>query len=209
MLQKSNWKITQGYGLTEFAKAHPSYYKSFGGIHPGIDFVGDKEIMPFVTGTVTQAGWQDGWGFSVTIFDGRFYHIYAHLSKYWVRTGDIAIAWETKIGEMGTTGSSTGVHLHYSKYVKVLWQKTYIDPTNDLIFNETDMLIKRIVNDNTKKLSDWQNGNVAIAFDKGREKPYFIKDGHKTYYRDFNELFLNNFATWTTSEDANLIPDKE
>ena len=47
MLEASNWKITQGYGLTDFAKSHPSYYKSFGGIHPGIDFIGDKEIMPF------------------------------------------------------------------------------------------------------------------------------------------------------------------
>jgi len=208
MLEASNWKITQGYGLTDFAKSHPSYYKSFGGIHPGIDFIGDRNIMPFVSGTVTQAGWQDGWGFSVTIYDGVYYHIYAHLSKFWVMVGEPVTAWETKIGYMGTTGSSTGIHLHYSKYVKTFWHKTYVDPTNDLLFNETDMLIKRIVDQNKLKLNAWFKGDVAIAFDKGREQPYFIKDSKKTYYRDFNELFLNNFAVWVSSEDSDKIPTK-
>jgi len=208
MLESSNWKITQGYGLTEFAKTHPGYYKSFGGIHPGIDFVGDTEIMPFVSGTVTQAGWQEGWGFTVTIYDGRFYHLYAHLAGFFVKRGMPVTAWETKIGNMGSTGISTGVHLHYGKYYKVFWKKIYIDPTDDLIFNEKDMLIKNHVNHNKKNIEDLLNGIKALGFDKGREKPYLIQNGVKQYYRTTEELFASQFCLWVKSSDADKIPNK-
>jgi len=208
MLEPSNWKITQGYGLTPFAKSHPNLYKSFGGIHPGIDFIGDTEIMPFVSGVVTQAGWQDGWGFSVTINDGQYYHLYAHLSKYWVRKGERVSAWETKIGVMGTTGTSFGVHLHYSKYVKTLWIKTYIDPTNDLLFNETNMLIQKHVDKNKKAVEDILNGVTAYGFDKGRQQPYRVTNGAKKYYKTFNELFATEFLFWVESQKADEIPNE-
>ncbi|CTQ51069.1 M23 family metallopeptidase [Jannaschia donghaensis] len=87
----------------------------WGRMHSGMDFAAGRgtPILATAEGTVTHAGWQSGYGKLVKIehplgFETR----YAHLSSISVRKGQRVSRGEN-IGGMGTTGRSTGVHLHY------------------------------------------------------------------------------------------------
>jgi len=65
-------------------------------------------------GFVSFAGWTDiGYGYLVVVDHRNGYETYyAHLSNIFVREGEVVVAGET-IGAMGSTGNSTGPHLHY------------------------------------------------------------------------------------------------
>jgi len=65
-------------------------------------------------GFVSFAGWTDiGYGYLVVVDHRNGYQTYyAHLSDIFVREGEVVSAGET-IGAMGSTGNSTGPHLHY------------------------------------------------------------------------------------------------
>ena len=90
-------------------------------IHDGLDLVGidSKEIHATISGTVKYSGWENdynhkqGFGLYVCIegTDGKFYY-FGHLSKTEVNTGD-KVSCTQVIGIEGTTGRSTGNHLHY------------------------------------------------------------------------------------------------
>jgi murein DD-endopeptidase MepM/ murein hydrolase activator NlpD len=84
-------------------------------LHPGIDFrdpVGSN-VPATAAGTVTRAGWAGGYGNMVEIDHGGGYSTrYAHLSEIDVKVGDHVKLGET-IGRTGSTGRSTGPHLHY------------------------------------------------------------------------------------------------
>lgn len=67
-------------------------------------------------GTVTQAGWNGGYGNSVTIDHGNGLEtLYAHLSEVMVSVGQLVTQLQT-IGLVGSTGNSTGAHLHFGVY---------------------------------------------------------------------------------------------
>lgn len=71
-------------------------------------------VQSNVSGKVVTAGNDpDGWGLYVRVRDsqGRD-HIYAHLNNHNVRTGDTIRAGQV-VGKSGSTGMSTGPHLHY------------------------------------------------------------------------------------------------
>ena len=87
----------------------------WGRMHEGLDFAGARgsEIRATAAGVVTHAGWQSGYGKLVKIqhplgFETR----YAHLNSINVSVGQ-RVSRGQNIGGMGTTGRSTGVHLHY------------------------------------------------------------------------------------------------
>ena len=62
---------------------------------------------------VTQAGWNGGYGISVTLRHGRGYEtMYNHLSKVDVRPGE-RVRQRQVIGRVGSTGLSTAPHLDY------------------------------------------------------------------------------------------------
>jgi murein DD-endopeptidase MepM/ murein hydrolase activator NlpD len=84
-------------------------------IHSGIDMRGDKGDPVRVTanGTVTIAGWSGGYGNMIEVDHGNgFATRYGHLSKIDVKVGQSVKIGQT-IGEIGSTGRSTGPHLHY------------------------------------------------------------------------------------------------
>lgn len=66
------------------------------------------------TGRVVKAGWSEiGYGYRIIIDHGIDYiTLYAHLSEYYVQPGDIVQKGEL-IGRVGSTGNSTGPHLHF------------------------------------------------------------------------------------------------
>jgi murein DD-endopeptidase MepM/ murein hydrolase activator NlpD len=84
-------------------------------IHTGIDLRGDKGDPVRVTanGTVTIASWQGGYGNMVEVDHGNgFATRYGHMSKIDVKVGQAVRIGQT-LGEIGSTGRSTGPHLHY------------------------------------------------------------------------------------------------
>ncbi len=88
----------------------------FAWYHPGIDL--PNPAAPVVAaadgGTVVVAGWPDNFGYGnrVVIDHGNGYKTtYAHLSNIYVAVGQ-SISRGQVLGQMGSTGRSTGTHLH-------------------------------------------------------------------------------------------------
>jgi murein DD-endopeptidase MepM/ murein hydrolase activator NlpD len=83
--------------------------------HPGIDFKGNRGDAARCTanGRIVFAGWAGGYGNCVRIAHANnFETLYGHLSRISVKVGDEVTVGQ-KIGEVGSTGRSTGTHLHY------------------------------------------------------------------------------------------------
>ncbi|MBU0629986.1 MAG: peptidoglycan DD-metalloendopeptidase family protein [Candidatus Margulisbacteria bacterium] len=85
------------------------------GRHTGID-IADKYGSPIVaadSGEIIFAGWWDGYGKAVVIDHGRgMSTVYAHMSRIYATVGSKIIQGQT-IGLEGSTGYSTGPHLHF------------------------------------------------------------------------------------------------
>ncbi|WP_291637355.1 peptidoglycan DD-metalloendopeptidase family protein [Clostridium sp.] len=87
----------------------------WGKMHKGIDIAANlgATINTVLDGTVTCAAWEDGYGNVVKIaHNGGIETIYAHCSAITVKKGEVVKCGE-KIGEVGSTGNSTGPHLHF------------------------------------------------------------------------------------------------
>jgi murein DD-endopeptidase MepM/ murein hydrolase activator NlpD len=95
-------------------------------MHEGIDFIADygSPIVAAAAGVVIFAGFHPQYGYAVDIDHGNdLVTRYAHTSKLLVKEGDV-VQRGRKIGEVGSTGRSTGPHLHFSAKVDGL----YVDP---------------------------------------------------------------------------------
>lgn len=83
------------------------------GWHTGIDLVGDDTIYGTCDGTVYKIGVDKSYGnYIVVKTPDAKYHWFCHLSKVTCKVGD-KINRTSKIGVMGSTGNSTGKHLHF------------------------------------------------------------------------------------------------
>jgi murein DD-endopeptidase MepM/ murein hydrolase activator NlpD len=88
-------------------------------MHTGIDFRGDmgEPVHATAAGTVSSAGWSGGYGKMVEVDHGNGLATrYGHLSEIEVRVGDIIRIGQV-VGRLGSTGRSTGPHLHYETRV--------------------------------------------------------------------------------------------
>jgi murein DD-endopeptidase MepM/ murein hydrolase activator NlpD len=100
---------TSGFGM----RRHPLTGRNT--MHSGLDWAGPRgtTITASADGVVKKAGRQGGYGNLVVIqHDFGIETYYAHLNSIDVRVGQ-RVSRGQKIGGMGTTGVSTGVHLHY------------------------------------------------------------------------------------------------
>ena len=107
LLPLDDYTFTSPYGIR------------WGKLHAGIDLAA-PEGMPYKAvhaGRVTQAGYNGGYGKSITIknADGTEV-IYAHSRRTLVNVGDEVQAGQV-IGEVGSTGASFGTHLHLEVHV--------------------------------------------------------------------------------------------
>ena len=103
-------ELTDGFGV----RGNP-----FGGgaaeFHPGQDISAPRgtPVVATADGTVVQAGWQNGYGQEVVVDHGQGLTTrYGHLSKIEVAAGQVVRRGE-ELGQVGSTGRSTGPHLHY------------------------------------------------------------------------------------------------
>lgn len=97
-------------------------------LHDGIDLVGSTGTPIYASraGTVVEVSYHSSAGNHVIIDHGDgYYSYYLHLSSFSVSVGQ-SVNQGTVVGGMGTTGNSTGVHLHFGVSTS-LWSN-FVDP---------------------------------------------------------------------------------
>ncbi len=109
-IRPSSAPISSGYGyrLDPFGRRTSKK-------HNGVDFAGkpDSPIVVTADGVVRHAGWVPSFGQSILVDHGLGYStLYAHTTGITVKAGDVVKRGD-KIATMGSSGRSTGTHLHY------------------------------------------------------------------------------------------------
>jgi len=104
-----NPRITSGFGY----RRDP--FTGEPAMHPGVDFQGQKGETAHATapGIVVSAGYNGNYGLCVEIDHGLgFTTRYAHLASTTLKVGD-EVKQGTQVGTIGSSGRSTGIHVHY------------------------------------------------------------------------------------------------
>ncbi|OLS34220.1 hypothetical protein BTR22_19220 [Alkalihalophilus pseudofirmus] len=103
-----NLRMTSPFGM----RKHPitGEWK----MHNGVDYGGPMgyPIKANVGGIVSSSGWRGGYGNTVMVQQGPLTHLYAHLQRAIARVGQLIRPGDL-LGLLGSTGNSTGPHLHY------------------------------------------------------------------------------------------------
>lgn len=127
---KASHRYTSGFGVRRDPKG--------GGhrMHSGMDFAAPRGTPIYATadGVVVAAAREGGYGNTVRIrHDFGFETVYAHQNKIRVRKGQ-KISRGEHIGDMGSTGRSTGVHLHYEVHLngRPVNPKAYMEAVKDV-----------------------------------------------------------------------------
>ena len=112
--------VTQGYGVTSFSHNYST------GTHNGIDYVaqGSQNIRSVADGKVKATGDMGRYGYGKWVaidHDNGLVTLYGHLSSIKVDRGD-KIDQGDKIGTQGSTGFSTGTHLHFSVFAETTFE---------------------------------------------------------------------------------------
>ena len=135
-------KTASGYGT----RIDPIYGTTK--FHRGMDFSAHSGTDIYATGdgTVVKVGWQTGYGNTVVIDHGFGYRtLYAHMRDFQTKAGRKVVRGEV-IGGVGSTGKSTGPHLHYEVHVK----GKVVNPVNyyfmDLSAEDYDKMIQLAAN---------------------------------------------------------------
>ena len=131
--------VTDEYGLRTCPVHGP------GELHSGIDMSSnDRRIYSISDGKVKYTGYSSSMGNYIVIhhnINGKEYSsVYMHLASIYVNKNDI-VNKDTNIGYMGTTGSSTGIHLHLTMYVGLYLEPgrkaTMVNPRDYINFPRT------------------------------------------------------------------------
>lgn len=149
--------------------------------HAGLDFAGSTNdpIYATMSGTVMVAEFNNG-GLGNVIWikhdDDNYYSAYAHLETFNVSAGD-KVTKGQHIGGMGTTGYSTGVHLHFV-IATVLWGNN----ASNTIDPEVYLATSQGGGDDTSSPSGNGSVNTTTTFDKyakgyEAEMIYTVKPG--------------------------------
>ena len=117
----------RGYGVEKYTQPAKFAYPTWGtvtstywdsrpwGYHKACDVANDSGtlIRASLGGTVSWAGWGDSYGYYIMIdHGGGWQTLYAHNREMYVTEGD-TVARDQRIGEMGSTGDSSGPHCHF------------------------------------------------------------------------------------------------
>lgn len=129
----SGWPVRSGYITSTFGFRRDPY-RGRSAFHKGVDFAGARgsPVLAVAEGVVTFSGKQSGYGNLVEIRhkDGLVTR-YGHCQKLLVSEGATIDRGQT-IATLGSTGRSTGPHVHFEVLVdgKQVNPLTYIDQTN-------------------------------------------------------------------------------
>ena len=104
--------VTSRYGW----RTHPIFQTKK--LHAGTDIGGGGPIKAAKAGTVIRAGYNYGWGYYVKIDHGNgLATLYGHMQPNLRVSVGQHVTQGQQIGTMGSTGNSTGVHLHFEVYI--------------------------------------------------------------------------------------------
>lgn len=152
--------------------------------HKGIDMTGDKTLYSICDGVVTYQGYDTSWGYYVSVmpngFD-RIRFILCHMVKgsIKVKKGD-KVSRTTVLGTMGTTGKSSGVHVH----VECRIDNTAVDPTPYL----------KIANKKVTGLNATDYKTTAAETNKILQQMLDKKDGKSAPTTDYKALYEQKCA---------------
>ncbi len=128
----SGARLSSGFGM----RFHPVL--GYSRMHQGVDFAArmGTPILASAGGTVVFSGWGGGYGNVVVIDHGQGMRTrYAHMHRIGARNGQ-RVEQGQNIGQVGSTGLSTGPHLHYE-----VWQNGKpVDPRSVKLFGSTQQL---------------------------------------------------------------------
>jgi len=196
-IKTNNVRITSYYGNREY-KYQGKLIKDF---HHGIDIVpkpckANEEIIAFEDGEVyslQKHGKQYGTGCFVRIkHDKGLYTLYYHLkdNSICVNVGD-KVKKGQKIGIIGTTGKSTGIHLHFQ--IDKGNNKTSINPY-DYVFNNKELIEKTGLD----KYTDEQLANMVWHgyFGNGEERKKKLGNRYNEVQKQVNLNIKNKTTSW-------------
>lgn len=117
--------ISSGFGARE------SEYQNVTGYHTGVDIAKEKGsvIKASMGGIVDLVSSEGDYGMHIKIRCNNITTLYAHCSKIYVKEGQI-VAEGDSIAEVGSTGNSTGNHLHFEIRV----EDRFVDPSKIINF---------------------------------------------------------------------------
>lgn len=116
----TSYRLTSPFGM----RIHPVY--GYERMHSGVDMAAPAgtPIYASKAGKVTVAKWNNSAGYYVSINHGDgFSSIYMHMTHYIVSAGQYVSRGQV-IGYVGSTGTSTGNHLHFG----IAYNGTYVNP---------------------------------------------------------------------------------
>ena len=202
-MNSENIRITSYYGNREY------YYqgKLIKDFHNGIDLVpspcNNNEILAFADGIVTsiqRTGTQFGTGCYVRLkHSNGLYTLYYHLKSgsVCVNVGDEVIKGQ-KLGIIGTTGQSTGIHLHFQ--IDKGSSKTSINPY-DYLFNGKEFISDTPQNE-LSKYSDEELANKVILGDYGNGQARKNALGNR--YNSVQSI-VNKILSGTNENKPNIL----
>lgn len=179
----TNLPITGKFRITCIFKKRGNW---LAGWHTGIDIVSDdKTIYATCNGTIYKTGKDVSYGNYIVIksSESDTFHWLCHLSKINCKKGD-KVTRTSKIGIMGATGNTTGVHVHFeirksnNKYANVNNPATYMGIPNKVgTYNSSDYQIiktkveyyKKCSKDKTSIVDALKSINVDSSYEN-REK---------------------------------------
>ena len=202
-INSENIKITSYYGNRQY------YYqgKLIKDFHNGIDLVpspcNNNEILAFADGVVTsvqKTGVQYGTGCYVRLKHSNGLNtLYYHLKSgsVCVNVGDKVVKGQ-KLGIIGTTGKSTGIHLHFQ--IDKGSSKTSINPY-DYLFNDKIFIEEKTEED----LSKVNKANILLMVKKTIRGDYGNGQARKKklgkYYNEVQYQVNLNYQNGTTRWD--------
>ena len=121
----SNYQVSSGFGARE------SEYQNVSGYHTGIDLAAEsgKTINASMEGIVDLVSKEGDYGKHIKIRSNNVTTLYAHCSKILVKEGQI-VAQGQPIAQVGSTGNSTGPHLHF----EIRIDSRFVDPSKIIEF---------------------------------------------------------------------------
>jgi murein DD-endopeptidase MepM/ murein hydrolase activator NlpD len=135
LMPADGW-ISRGIGY------QPDPFTGQRAFHAGIDVACDKgtAIIAPADGIVEYAGWKEGLGIMVKLNHGYGYStIFGHMSRNIARTGE-TVRRGDQIGEVGSTGHSTGPHVHYE-----VWRNGQVQ--NPMLYIQSRTFGEQLVSD--------------------------------------------------------------